>query len=195
MLVTLFLTPYIIRELGDSGYGLWRLLLSLTTYMAVLDLGLASALAKYVASYAAENDEEMINQLASTTFFVFSLIALLVVVLIIILSPAIISFFEISVEEAGIARIVLILLALNYALSLLFSVFNAVAVGFQRYDVINVVVGLGALLNVGLTLGVFYGWRSVTTGGGCIRHGNRFIRAQMTADQKKSGTQMAADER
>ena len=54
--VALLLSPFIIRTLGDVKYGLWTLLISLTGYYGILDLGVRSAVGHYVTRYWAKND-------------------------------------------------------------------------------------------------------------------------------------------
>ena len=51
-LITGFLlSPYLFRKLGPEGYGIWALCFSLIEYYWLLDLGVRSATAKFVAHY------------------------------------------------------------------------------------------------------------------------------------------------
>src|SRR6266481_2005933 len=49
MTVALFLTPMVLGALGTAGYGAWMLILQVTGYAGLLDLGLQPAVAKAVA--------------------------------------------------------------------------------------------------------------------------------------------------
>src|SRR5690625_6333705 len=53
----LILTPFIIRGLGDSEYGLYMLIGAFVGYIAVLDFGLGNATVRFVSKYRAENDK------------------------------------------------------------------------------------------------------------------------------------------
>src|SRR5215813_5055411 len=37
--VNFFLSPYVVHHLGNTGYGVWTVILSLTGYLGLLDLG------------------------------------------------------------------------------------------------------------------------------------------------------------
>jgi O-antigen/teichoic acid export membrane protein len=58
VLSTLLLTPYILRSLGDAEYGVYKLSESIVAYLMLLDLGVGSAVIRYVAKFRANNDKE-----------------------------------------------------------------------------------------------------------------------------------------
>jgi len=39
ILVTFFLSPFVVRHLGNGSYGVWTLIGSLTGYLGLLDMG------------------------------------------------------------------------------------------------------------------------------------------------------------
>src|SRR5580765_5542459 len=39
VVVAFFLSPFIVHTLGDSGYGVWSLLMSIVGYVGLIDLG------------------------------------------------------------------------------------------------------------------------------------------------------------
>ena len=47
-------TPYLLRMLGQSEYGLYSLVASVISYLTLLDLGLGNAVVRYTAKYRAE---------------------------------------------------------------------------------------------------------------------------------------------
>ncbi len=50
--INVFLTPFMLHTLGDTQYGLFVLISSFVTQGAILDLGIAPAVMKYVAEFA-----------------------------------------------------------------------------------------------------------------------------------------------
>ena len=152
----LLLTPFIIHTLGATGYGIWTLAGSLLAYFALLDFGFANALAKYTAEYIARNDQKTVNRLASTLFIVFAVVGGLALAVAVWLSFNFLHFFTIPVQYHATTRIMLIILGMNFAASLPLSIFNALAVGYQRYDILNTAVCLSLILNAGLTILVLY---------------------------------------
>ena len=53
MVVGLLYTPYMLRMMGQSEYGLYSLVASVISYLAVLDLGLGN-IVRYTAKFRAE---------------------------------------------------------------------------------------------------------------------------------------------
>ena len=50
------LTPYMLRHLGDTGFGLWVLVTTLTGYYGLLDLGFRAGVGQYLIRYIAARD-------------------------------------------------------------------------------------------------------------------------------------------
>src|ERR1700722_3076452 len=61
-LVTLLLTPFIIRELNATDFGVWIILSIFTNSLNLLDLGLGSSFVKYISAYFVYEDYDSINQ-------------------------------------------------------------------------------------------------------------------------------------
>ena len=53
-LVQLIYTPFLIRMLGQSEYGLYSLVYSIIGYLTVLDLGFGNAIIVYTAKYSSK---------------------------------------------------------------------------------------------------------------------------------------------
>ena len=54
---TLLFTPFLIRSLGQAEYGIYQLVISITAYLALLDLGVGNSVIRYIAKYRANNDK------------------------------------------------------------------------------------------------------------------------------------------
>lgn len=57
-LVGLLYTPYMLRMMGQSEYGLYSLVASVISYLTVLDLGFGNAIVRYTAKFRAEKNTE-----------------------------------------------------------------------------------------------------------------------------------------
>ena len=53
-IIQLIYTPFLIRKLGQSEYGLYSLVQSIIGYLTVLDLGFGNAIIVYTAKYRAQ---------------------------------------------------------------------------------------------------------------------------------------------
>src|SRR5438132_13926907 len=79
VIISLFLSPFIVHRLGDSAYGAWVLLSSLVGYLGLLDLGTRSAVTRYVANYHSTHRHEDAGRIASTALGLFGGLALLAI--------------------------------------------------------------------------------------------------------------------
>ncbi len=146
LVVSFFLTPFIVSRLGDSGYGLWTLLVSLTGYLGLADIGVRSAVTRYVAKFRVEASHEDAGRIVSSALVVFIGAAALVLVASMALAFLVVDHFRIPADERGTARLVLVLIGVNVAIALVSGVFGGVIAGLQRFDVINLVeMGITAL--------------------------------------------------
>ena len=55
-IVGLLYTPFMLRQLGQSEYGLYMLIGSLVAYISILDFGLHNTVYRFIAKYQAEKD-------------------------------------------------------------------------------------------------------------------------------------------
>ena len=51
-------SPFLLKMIGDSQYGIYSLAKSLISFIAILDLGLGQTIVRYVAKAKALEDEE-----------------------------------------------------------------------------------------------------------------------------------------
>ena len=58
MVIPFFLTPIVVRTLGATAYGVWILAVSTVAYLNLLDLGLRSAVIRFVSKADAQGKIE-----------------------------------------------------------------------------------------------------------------------------------------
>lgn len=77
----LFITPYIIGQLGTSEYGVYKTISSLSASLMVLDLGIGSTVMRFVAKYRAVNDDESIPNFVAMSLIQAVLLSGVIVVI------------------------------------------------------------------------------------------------------------------
>jgi O-antigen/teichoic acid export membrane protein len=133
VLIGVVMLPFNVAHLGQSTYGLWVLIASVTTYFSVLDLGYGVAQVKFASEYRARRDAEGLNQIVSSLFFVFSIVGLLAISLGTLLAFNLERFFNITPEQVSTGRTVLMIISAYVALGFPVSVFGGIVNGFQRH--------------------------------------------------------------
>ena len=150
--VAFFLSPFIVRHLGNTGYGVWVLLVSLTGYLGLLDLGVRGAVTKYVAKFHAQNAHEDASRLVSSALGIFISAGVLAISVSASLGFFVGNLFHIPENYRLAAEIVMVLTGVNIAVSLVSGVFGGILVGRQRFDLTNIIeiagMGLRTLLTI-----------------------------------------------
>ena len=164
MLVTLFLTPYIVSKLGIQRFGVWSLIFVITGYFGLLDLGLGASFVKYVAEYHARKDYEAINRVFNSGLVLYLIFSFVIMVAGFALRDPILELFKIPAEFFADAQFVLLAAVAIYSLSNVFDIFQAVMIGLQRMDVTNLIVlgvSVPRILGTVLFLELGYGLRGL----------------------------------
>ncbi len=136
------LTPIIYSHLGSTNYGLWALVASFVAYGNLADLGIASAIVKYVAEYRAHGDSETASELVATALWLYSGLAVAVVVVGVILAPLVPHVIDVSARERSTASWLVVITAVGVAVQLPSNCAISVLRGLNRFDLINLIVSL-----------------------------------------------------
>lgn len=147
-----FLTPFIVRRLGATDFGLWTLVGSLVSYGALLDFGIQGAVTKYVAEYTATGDDERARKLVATSVCLYSGLGALVIVLSAVAALLFPVLFNVPAQERATARWLVLLTGLAVGLFMPATTALAVLQGLQRYDITNTIGALWALVSVAATV-------------------------------------------
>jgi O-antigen/teichoic acid export membrane protein len=145
LVIGLGMMPFVVHHLGDAAYGIWALVLQMTGYMGVVDVGLQSALIRFVARFEAAGDNTGLSELLSTVFAVFSALALACLGVGTVLAVYVMPHMHIAPGMLAESRIALLCAAGTMASGFVLGMFTGVLVGLSRWDLHNA-TGIGALL-------------------------------------------------
>ena len=151
MLVGFFVAPFLLHRLGDSTYGLWIVIGSLTSYFSVLDLGVRGSVGRNVALFRARGDVAGINAIFSTAFCYLCAVAVLSLAATFGAMYAFFFVIQVEPDHADTARLALLLVGFSFALSLPLQAFDGILWAYQRFDLQNGVDIPTVLLRAGLT--------------------------------------------
>jgi O-antigen/teichoic acid export membrane protein len=152
------LTPFLLSRLGTAEYALWVLAGSLASYGLLLDFGLASAVAKYVAEHSARGDRQGASVLVASALSLYTAFALVAIALGWVLAPFVPRLLSMSPEHASTAVLLTMLTATNVGVAIAASTPAAVLRGLQRFDLYNAVsIGNSLLEAMGTVVVVLAG--------------------------------------
>lgn len=134
-IISILYTPFMIRLLGQSEYGLYNLANSVIGYLGILDFGLGNAIIRYGAKYRAVEDKDGESNLYGLFSIVYIFIACIVILAGIILSFNVYNIFSnsLSTLELKKMRILIVLMAGNLAISLPGGIFAAIITVYERF--------------------------------------------------------------
>lgn len=153
MLVLLLLTPYILHKLGVQVFAVWSLVFVVANCLGLLDFGVRTSFAKYIAEYHTKKDQEAINAVVNCGLLFYLGLSILIVGLTVVLRSHIISLLKIPTSIYAESMFAILGMVLVFSLNNTFNIFEAVLVGLQRMDVQNRILIFASFFNVA---GTFY---------------------------------------
>ena len=134
LVVAFFLSPLLVRKLGESDYGLWIVAAGLMEYYWLLDLGMRAAIIRFTSHHNALGEIDQLNE-ALNTAAAYNLL----------LVPLMIGGAWFGSSSLGqwmhvqnpLFPALFFAVSLCWSLSSLFNIFTSCLEGLQRFDVIN----------------------------------------------------------
>ena len=163
LIVGLTYTPIMIRILGQSEYGLFQLVQSIVNYLSLLNFGFSGAYIRYYSIADSEKDNNKISQINGLFLRIFLVISFLCVLIGTILYINInVLGTKISESDYQTARVLLIILVINMAISFpcsLFTIYMCAQEQFAVQKLIELILNIFIpILNLPL---LFWGFKSV----------------------------------
>ncbi len=172
MVITFFLTPYIVSHLGKEAYGIWVAIGSVSAYSYLLNVGISNAVTRYVPIARAKNDPVYLNQIITTSSVFYTLGGLVMAIFTVIFAPYVPEVFNVPENLASSSKIAFLVAGLSIATTMPLGISLGFVTGLQRYDIANSVRLVITLLRSGavlLFLSIGYGLVTMTVIGASMR--------------------------
>lgn len=155
-IIGFFVTPIILKYLGDSEYGVYTLVASLCAYLNVIEQGLADTVVKYFIKFKVEKNVEKEEHFCAVVLLINFILSLMVLAAGAVLYVIIPSVYEnsMSASEILIAKKLLILMVLNLIVSFMFNLYQGILTASEKFvmlritDMINLVLSNMAIVFV-----------------------------------------------
>ena len=144
MIVGLLYTPYMLRMMGQSEYGLYSLVASVISYLTILDLGFGNAIIRYTAKYRAEGKLKEQYEMFGMFLVLYVIIGIVAFLAGLGLYYNVNALFgdTMTLEELEKAKIMMLFLIFNVAVTFPMSIFGSVISAYERFvfpRVINII--------------------------------------------------------
>lgn len=134
-LVGLLYTPYMLRMMGQSEYGLYSLVASVIAYLTIMDFGFGNAIIRYTAKFRAEGRQQEQYAMFGMFLILYSVIGILA------FGAGLGLYFNVealfgdtmTVVEVERAKVLMIILIFNLAVTFPLSIFGAVVTAYEDF--------------------------------------------------------------
>ena len=152
VVVTFFLSPFVVHSLGDVRYGVWALIVSLTGNYGLLTFGIQGAMTRYIAHAAATDDRERVNEYFNSAMLFLLSSATLVIVIGLCVALLIEHIFVLPVDLIREAKWACILVTFSVAGAFGFTAFDCILIAHQRFQITNTLGILMTLVRAAITI-------------------------------------------
>lgn len=163
-LVGLLYTPFMLRMMGKSEYGLYSIAASIVAYLTVLDLGFGNAIVRYTAKYRAEGKVEEQYKMFGMFFLIYCAIGLIALTAggVLYLNAENIFDSAMTATEMNRTKIILVLMVANLAITFPFSLFGSIITAYEQFVFQKVIAIVRIILNTATMIVLLnYGYKAV----------------------------------
>ena len=163
-IIGLTYTPFMLRMMGQSEYGLYSLVASVVAYLTVLDLGFANAIVRYTAKFRTEGKIREQYEMFGMFFLLYIGISILTLFVGSILYFNIDTLFDQSMNETELhkIRIMMLLMIFNLAFTFPMSVWGAIITAYENFVFQKLVNIVRIILNpIVMIIMLLMGYRAI----------------------------------
>lgn len=163
--ISLIYTPYMLRMMGKSEYGLYSTAASFISYLSILSFGIGGAYIRFNARARANGDREEERRLNGMFLTIFSALALVVLVggLIFILLAGKLVENTFSNQELFKLRVIMFILTMNMVVSFICNVFMMALQAYEQFFFVRMVLTIaGVIQPLANVFALRAGGRSIT---------------------------------
>ncbi len=154
----IFITPFFIRMVGNSDYGLFSLIGAFVGYLSVLDLGLNNAIVRFVSKYRTQQDPKGQENFLAISFLIYLAIGVIIFLFGTVMYFNLDALFGdtlISIEMIK-ARKMTLIVVFNIAITLPGGAFIGICNGYEKFVFPRVLSIIKYLTRSALVVSILY---------------------------------------
>lgn len=156
LIVNLFLTPFLISSLGESDYGVYKIIQSFSSQLSIISFGIATLVTRNVVYYNTLGVEKQTEK--ENFLFMSRLISYILVIIVMCSSSVLYASIDplysntMTPDELATAKILFIILAANIAVTILSDPNNGMVRAHEKFVIANGINTLRVVLRVTLII-------------------------------------------
>lgn len=134
-IIGIIYTPFMLRYLGQSEYGLYSFVSSIIGYLTILDMGFGNAIIVYTSKYLAKNQTEKIKDLHGMFAIIYIIIGIISFIIGLIIFFNMDKMFSntMSTYEIERAKVMVLILAFNLAITFSLSIYSSIVIAYEKF--------------------------------------------------------------
>ena len=134
-IVGLLYTPFMLRMMGQSEYGLYSLVASVVAYLTVLDLGFGNAIVRYTAKFRAEGKIREQYEMFGMFFLLYIGIGVLALLVGLGLYFNVDYLFDATMDDSELykIRVMMLLMVFNLAFTFPMSILGSIITAYENF--------------------------------------------------------------
>lgn len=153
--ISFLYTPWMLRQIGTSDYGLYNLIISFMSYFTV-DFGISITVARFIAKYRAEGDDKKVENIIGLSLKIFFVIDAVIFLCLFVCYFFIADIFKgLTLEEISKLKVLYIISGTFSILSFGLKPLDGVLVAYEYFvpaKVMDMVYKVGSVLFVVVAL-------------------------------------------
>ena len=152
VLVALLFIPFLISSLGDSDYGIYKLMQSTAAYLSVLDFGIGSTITRYVIKYKVQKERQKEENFVAMGLIIYAVLAAVVLLISVGVAIAIPGMYakSLSTENYALAQQVFFVICLTTSVSLFNHAYSGLLIAYEKFALTSGLNIVKILCRVGL---------------------------------------------
>lgn len=137
--VNIFLTPFLVRGLGASEYGVYQMMSSFAGYLVLMNFGTSTVMTRYVSIALAKKDKKSEKNFIATCLLITLGLGLLIVIAAVVLFVFLDSIYAGSLTQDQIskAKVLYIFISGNILVTLFAQAFQGIITAYEKFVVNN----------------------------------------------------------
>jgi len=133
MAINFVLLPFILQTIGVELYGIYILIIALSGYLNIMEIGVGTASVKFISQHLIKNEKKEINEILINSLIFYFLIGLIIATFLILIATFFINFFNIPQRFLFLTKYTLIFASIALLINWPLSLFRKVLEGKQDY--------------------------------------------------------------
>ena len=155
--VNIFLTPFLIKSLGDSEYGVYQMMASFGGYLVLINFGTGTIMTRFVSIALANKDKKSEENYIATCFVITFGLGAIILIVAAVLFVFLESIYSGTMTPPQIekAKILYLFIAANIFVTLFAHTLQGIITAYEKFVVNNLWQILKTFLKAALVLGLF----------------------------------------